>query len=82
MVIRTPTMLTRLFGYFFGILVLVLLPMVIDNFNICARACTLSIIAQIKIMEETSLVFSGLWFGIYLLPLEKVQDCVMEEERV
>jgi hypothetical protein len=54
------------------ILVLVLLPMVIDYFNGCARARSLGIAAQIKIMGEPSLVFSGLWFGIYLrLPPEK-----------
>jgi hypothetical protein len=48
---------------FSGILVLVLLPMVIDYFGIAA---------QIKIMGEYSLVFSGLWFGIYFrLPPEK-----------
>lgn len=51
---------------FHGILVLVLLPMVIDYFNGCARARSLGIVAQIKIMGEPSLVFSGLWFGIYL----------------
>jgi hypothetical protein len=46
--------------------------MVIDYFNGCARACSLGIAAQIKIMGEPSLVFSGLWFGIYLrLPPEK-----------
>jgi hypothetical protein len=42
------------------ILVLVLLPMVIDYFNGCARARSLGIAAQIKIMGEPSLVFSGL----------------------
>jgi hypothetical protein len=55
--------------------------MVIDYFNGCARACSLDTAAQIKIMEESSLVFSGLWFGIYLqLPLGKAQDCVIEEK--
>ena len=38
------------------ILVLVLLPMLIDYFNGCARARRFSIVAQIKIMEEPSLV--------------------------
>jgi hypothetical protein len=47
------------------ILVLVLLPMVIDYFNGCARARSLGIAAQ-KIMGEPSLVFSVIWFGIYL----------------
>jgi hypothetical protein len=56
--------------------------MVIDYFNGCARACSLGIAAQIKIIEESSLVFSGLWFGIYLqLPLGKAQDCVIEEKK-
>jgi hypothetical protein len=40
--------------------------MVIDYFNGYARARSLGIAAQIKIMGEPSLVFSGLWFGIYL----------------
>jgi hypothetical protein len=40
--------------------------MVIDYFNGCACARSLGIAAQIKIMGEPSLVFSGLWFGIYL----------------
>jgi hypothetical protein len=48
------------------ILVLVLLPMLIDYFNGCARACSLAIAAQIKIMGELSLVFTYLWFVIYL----------------
>jgi hypothetical protein len=44
----------------------------IDYFNGCARACSLGIAAQIKIMEEPPLIFTGLWFGIYLeLPSEK-----------
>jgi hypothetical protein len=37
-----------------------------------ACACSLGIVAQIEIKEEPSLVFLGLWFGIYLgLPSEK-----------
>jgi hypothetical protein len=48
------------------ILVLVLLSMLIDYFNGCARVRDLGIAAQIKIMGEPSLVFTGLWFGIYL----------------
>jgi hypothetical protein len=45
--------------------------MVIDYFNGCARACSLGIAAQIKIMGEPLLVFLGLWIGIYLrLPPE------------
>jgi hypothetical protein len=52
--------------------VLVLLPMWIDYFNWCTRARSLGIAAQIKNMGEPSLVFTGLWFGIYLgLPSEK-----------
>jgi hypothetical protein len=44
----------------------------IDYFNSCARARSLGIAAQIKIMGEPPLIFTGLWFGIYLgLPSEK-----------
>jgi hypothetical protein len=44
----------------------------IDYFNGCVRARSLGIAAQIKIMGEPPLVFTGLWFGIYLgLPSEK-----------
>jgi hypothetical protein len=44
----------------------------IDYFNGCACARSLGIAAQIKIMGEPPLVFTGLWFGIYLgLPSEK-----------
>jgi hypothetical protein len=46
--------------------VLVLLPMWINYFNGCTRAHSLDIAAQIKIMGKPSLVFTGLWFGIYL----------------
>jgi hypothetical protein len=52
-------------------LVLVLLPMLIDYFNSCARACSLSIAAQIKIIGGPLLVFTGLWFGFIQLPSEK-----------
>jgi hypothetical protein len=42
----------------------------IDYFNGCARARSLDIAAQI--MGEPPLIFTGLWFGIYLgLPSEK-----------
>jgi hypothetical protein len=37
--------------------------MVIDYFNGCARTRSLGIAAQIKIMGEPSLVFSGHWFN-------------------
>jgi hypothetical protein len=61
MVIRTlssPTTSTKLFGYFFSIiLVLVLLPMLIGYFNGWTRACSLDVAAQIKITRELSLVF-------------------------
>jgi hypothetical protein len=51
---------------------LVLLPIWIDYFNGYARARSLGIAAWIKIIGESSLVFIGLWFGIYLgLPSEK-----------
>jgi hypothetical protein len=60
---------------FFGIRVLVLLPMLYDYSNGCTRTCSLGIAAQIKIMGESSLVFAGLWFDIYAtflrLPSEK-----------
>jgi hypothetical protein len=42
------------------ILVLVLFPMLIDYFNSYARAHSLGFAAQIKIMREPSLVFTGL----------------------
>jgi hypothetical protein len=46
--------------------------MFIDYFNGCTRAHSLNIAAPIKIMGEPLLVFTGLWFGIYLgLPLKK-----------
>jgi hypothetical protein len=45
---------------FSGILVWVLLPMVIDYINSCVRARSLGIVAQIKIMGEPLLVYSGL----------------------
>jgi hypothetical protein len=51
--------------------VLVLLPMLIDYFNGCARARNLDIAALIKIMREPSLVFTGLWFGLIRLPSKK-----------
>jgi hypothetical protein len=77
MAIRTlglPTMLTRLFGYFFfGILVLVLLPMVNDYFNGCVCACSCGIAPQIKIMEYLHVYFFGC--------VQKIQDYVMKEER-
>jgi hypothetical protein len=43
--------------------VLVLLPMWIDYFNGCVCARSLCIAAQIKIMGEPPLIFTGLWFG-------------------
>jgi hypothetical protein len=45
--------------------------MMIDYFNGCARARSLGIAAQIKIMGEPSLVFSGQWFSFIQLPSEK-----------
>jgi hypothetical protein len=47
-------------------LVLVILLMVIDYFNGYTDARSLGSVAQIKIIEDPSLVFSGLWFSIYL----------------
>jgi hypothetical protein len=45
--------------------------MLIDYINDCALARSLGILAQIKIMEESSLVFTGLWFDIYLRHLSE-----------
>jgi hypothetical protein len=44
----------------------VLLSMLIDYFNGCARARNLAITAQIKSTGESSLVFTCLWVVIYL----------------
>jgi hypothetical protein len=55
--------------------------MLIDYFNVCAHARSLGIAAQIEIMGEPLLVFTGLSFVIYLW-LGKPQDCVMKEEKV
>jgi hypothetical protein len=46
--------------------VLVLLSRWIDYINGYARVHSLGIAARIKIMGEPSLIFTGLWFGIYL----------------
>jgi hypothetical protein len=51
--------------------VLILLPILIDYFNCCGCARSLGIAAQIEIMGEHSLVFTGLWFGFIRLPSEK-----------
>jgi hypothetical protein len=46
--------------------------MLIDYSNSCVRARSLDIAAQIKIMGESLLVFTSLWFGVYFWqPLEK-----------
>jgi hypothetical protein len=45
--------------------------MLIDYFNGCARARSLGIAVQIKIMGEPLLVFTGLWFGSIQLSSEK-----------
>jgi hypothetical protein len=50
-----------------GILVVVLLPMLDDYYNGCARACSLGTAAKIKIMREPSLVLTGLWFDTHIL---------------
>jgi hypothetical protein len=57
--------------FYSDILVLVLLPMLIDYFNGCTRARSLSIVAQIKIMREPSLVFTDLLFGFIRLTSKK-----------
>jgi hypothetical protein len=57
---RLPTEVNQVVQLFYPIiLVLVLLPMLIDYFNSCARARSLDIAAQ-KIMREQSLVFTCL----------------------
>jgi hypothetical protein len=56
-------------------LVLILLPMLIDYFNGCARTRSIGIAAQIKIMGEHSLVFTGLWFGFIWLSLKNTKLC-------
>jgi hypothetical protein len=56
--------------------------MLIDYFNDCTRARNLAITAQIKIMRESSLVFTGLRVVIYLwLPSEnyKLVSCKKKE---
>jgi hypothetical protein len=40
--------------------------MLIDYFNGCTRVRSLDIAAQIKIIEEPLLIYTGLWFDIYL----------------
>jgi hypothetical protein len=58
---RLPSDVDQVVWLFFpDMLVLVLLPMLIDYFNGCARARSLVIVAKIKIMGEPSLVFTGL----------------------
>jgi hypothetical protein len=41
--------------------------MLVDYFNGCVRARNLGTAAQIKIMGEPSLVFTGPWFDIYVM---------------
>jgi hypothetical protein len=45
--------------------------MVTDYFYGCTCARSLGIVAQTKIMGESSLVFSGQWFTFIRLPSEK-----------
>jgi hypothetical protein len=49
----------------------VLLPMMINYFNDYTCARSLGSVVQIKIVEEPSLVFLGLWFDCLWLPSEK-----------
>jgi hypothetical protein len=45
------------------LLVLVILSMVIDDyFNSCVRVYIIGVTAQIKIIGESPLLFTGLWF--------------------
>ena len=56
------------------ILMVLLLLVCVDYFNGCLRARSLGTAAQIKIMGEPSLVFTGICVGIYVtfwVPLEK-----------
>jgi hypothetical protein len=54
----------------------------IDYFNSCARARSLGIAAQIKIMREPPLVFTGLWFGIFFgLPSEKYKIVSLKKKK-
>jgi hypothetical protein len=73
--LSSPAMSTRLFDFFLVILVVLLLTMLVDYSNSRMSACSLDIAAQIKIMGEPFLMFTGLWFGIYVisirLPSEK-----------
>jgi hypothetical protein len=48
------------------ILLLVLLSRLIEYFNGCCVHASLAFAAQIKFMREPSLIFTGLWFIIYL----------------
>ena len=56
--------------------------MLLDYFNGCARARSLGIAAQIKIIGEPLLVFTGLWFGFYVrLPSEKYKIVSWKKEK-
>jgi hypothetical protein len=46
---------------------LVLLPMFIDYFHGCVERIALALQLKIKIMVEPSSVFTGLWFGLYVI---------------
>jgi hypothetical protein len=48
--------------------------MLFDYFNDYARAHSLGIAAQIKIMGQPSLVLTGLWFGIFFELPSEVKD--------
>jgi hypothetical protein len=52
-------------------MVLVLLAMLTDYFNGCARVGSLGIAGQIEIIGESLLVFTGLCFGFIRLPSVK-----------
>jgi hypothetical protein len=68
---------------FSGILVLILLMMMIDYFNGCVCARSLRIAAQIKIIGEPSFtIFRSMVMYPSLAVFRKIQDCIMEEERV
>jgi hypothetical protein len=63
----------RLFGcYSLAYCLLVFLLMLIDYFNSCMCERSLRIAAQIKIMKKPSLVFTYLWYVIYLRLLPEI----------
>ena len=87
----SSTMVIRSFGsnvdqsvrlLFPKILVLILLSMLVDYFNGYAVRVVLALRLKIKIIGKSLLVFTGLWFDVYVIFYgRKEQDCVMEQEK-